>query len=227
MKAIELGNIENLNYGRREAINSLKTNLQFVGVGIKTVVITSFSPGEGKTTISFDLAKSLAESGKKVIFIDADMRKNSLVARLKIDNKGQKVGGLTHYLSGQIEPEDLICSTNINGLHMILAGPHSTNPTELLNGVRFEVMVRGLESSCDYVIIDAPPLGAVIDAAIIASKTDGAIVVMEANSIPTRAAQKMLRQLEASGTRVLGYVLNKVSSKSGYYSNYQYYGKYE
>ncbi|MDD4200483.1 MAG: CpsD/CapB family tyrosine-protein kinase, partial [Eubacteriales bacterium] len=203
------------------------TNLQFVGVGIKTVVITSFSSGEGKTTISFDLAKSLAESGKKVIFIDADMRKTSLVARLKIDNKGQKVGGLTHYLSGQIEPEDLICSTNINGLHMILAGPYSTNPTELLNGVRFEVMVRGLESSYDYVIIDAPPLGEVIDAAIIASKTDGAIVVMEANSIPTRAAQKMLRQLEASGTRVLGYVLNKVSSKSGYYSKYQYYGKYE
>lgn len=226
MKTIELHNIEALGYGRREAMNSLKTNIQFAGVDVKTVVITSCGPGEGKSTISFDLARSLAESGRKVVLVDADMRKSQMVSRLKIDNKGQSIGGLTHYLSGQVGAE-VVCNTNINNLSLILAGPYSTNPTELLSGDRFDIMIQGLEKVYDNIIIDAPPLGAVIDAAIIAPKTDGAIVVVEANGTSTRAAQKLVRQLEVSGTRILGYVLNKVSSKGEYYSPYKYYGEYK
>lgn len=222
---IELKNIETLNYGRREAMNSLKTNIRFAGVDIKTVVVTSCGQGEGKTTTSFDLARSLAESGKEVLLIDADMRKSQLVSRYKIDSKGQRIGGLTHYLSGQAKLEEIMCGTNINGLHIILSGPFSVNPTELLHGNKFEIMIKGLEKAFDYIIVDVPPLGAVIDAAIIAPKTDGVIVVLEANSTSTRSAQKLVKQLEVSGARVLGFVLNKVSAKGGYYSPYKYYGK--
>ncbi len=225
MKTIELKSIENLNYGRREAMNSLKTNIQFAGVDIKTVVVTSHGIGEGKTTVSFDLARSLAESGKDVLFIDADMRKSQLVSRYKIDSQGQRIGGLTHYLSGQAKLEEIICGTNISGMHIILSGPFSVNPTELLNSNKFEVMINALEKAFDFVIIDMPPLGSVIDAAIIAPKTDGVIVILEANSTSTRSAQKLIKQLEVSGARVLGFVLNKVSVKGGYYTPYKYYGK--
>ena len=225
MKSIKIGKIDNLNYGRREAINSLKTNMQFAGVDVNTVVVTSCSPGEGKSTISFDLAKSLAEGGKSVMYIDADMRKSQFVSRYKVENGGQKIGGLTHYLSGMAEVNDIICSTNIDKLHMIMAGPHSTNPTELLNSNRFEVLVKTLAETFDFVIIDSPPLGSVIDAAIMAPLTDGVIVVLEANATSTKEAQNLARQIEVSGSRILGYVLNKVNPKDGgYYGKYKYYG---
>ena len=99
MNRIILNDLDELKYGRREAINSLKTNIKFAGNDIKVVAFTSCNPNEGKSTTCFDLAKAFADSGSKVLLIDADMRKTVMLQRYNIDNQGQKIGGLPPYLS--------------------------------------------------------------------------------------------------------------------------------
>lgn len=227
MNKININEFEDLKYGRREAINSLKTNLKFAGADIKVVAFTSCSPNEGKSTTCFDLAKSFADAGSKVLLIDADMRKTVMLQRYRIDNLGQKVEGLTHYLSGQATLEEIVNSTNVKNLYMILAGPISPNPAELLSGNRIEDLLKACRSVFDMVIIDTPPLGAVIDAAIIAPKCDGAVIVAEANVTSARVAIGVKKQLEMTGCKILGCVLNKVpTSGSAYRYRSKYYGKY-
>ena len=114
MNKIMINDLEELKYGRREAINSLKTNIKFAGADVKVVAFTSCNPNEGKSTTCFDLAKSFADSGSKVLLIDADMRKTVMLQRYRIDNEGQKVGGLTHYLSGQSSLDEIISATNVS-----------------------------------------------------------------------------------------------------------------
>lgn len=227
MNSIVLKGIEDLKYGRREAINSLKTNIRFAGTNVKVVGFTSCGPNEGKSTVSFDVARAFAESGERVLLVDADMRKSVMVQRHKIDNKGHKIGGLTHYLSGQSRMSDIVASTNVNGLYMVLSGPYSANPTELLDGRRFDAFLDEARDKFDVVIIDTPPLGAVIDSAIIAPKCDGVVIVMESGVTSARAANDVVRQLEMTDCKILGCVLNKVPTKGKAYSyRYKYYGKY-
>ena len=228
MNKIILNDIDELKYGRREAINSLKTNLKFAGTDVKVVAFTSCNPNEGKSTTCFDLAKAFADSGQKVLLVDADMRKTVMLQRYRIDNQGQKVGGLTHYLSGQVTFDNIITSTNITNLYMVLAGPLSPNPAELLGGGKFDDLISACRKVFDMVIIDTPPLGAVIDAAIIAPKCDGAVIVAEANETSARVAIGVKKQLEMTGCRILGCVLNKVpSSGNAYKYKYRYYGEYK
>ena len=174
------------------------------------------------------MARAFAESGDKVLLVDADMRKSVMIQRHKIDNRGQKIGGLTHYLSGQSSMSDIVCSTNIPGLYMVLSGPLSPNPTELLDGGRFEPFLEEAREKFDMVIIDSPPLGAVIDSAIIAPKCDGVVIVMESGVTSARAAADVVKQLEMTGCKILGCVLNKVPSKGRAYTyRYKYYGEYK
>lgn len=228
MKEISFGRIPKLAYARREAINTLKTNMLFAGVNVKTVVLTSTSQGEGKSTISFDLACTLTESGKNVLYIDADLRKSQHINTLRIKTIEDDTIGLTHYLAGTGDIKNLVCRTNINNLYMIMTGTYSANPTELLASERFSQFIEKVSQLYDYVVIDSPPLGAVIDAAIIAPLTDGVIIVVEADKTPTKSVQNVAKQIESSGAKILGYVLNKISIKSNpYYSKYKYYGKEE
>ena len=212
-------------YARREAFNSLRTNLQFCGADIKTILFTSCGPDEGKGTVTFELARSIAESGKSVVLVDADLRKSVMLSRYKAQATHKRVGGLSHYLSGQATIDDILCSTNIPPFNVILTGPLSPNPTELLGNVLFEKLMWTLRDKFDMVIIDAPPLGAVIDAAVIAPYCDGAVIVIENDNTSHRAAVNVKQQLERTGCRILGAVLNKVRvESSGYY--YKYYGEY-
>lgn len=228
MNKITINELEELKYGRREAINSLRTNLKFAGNDIKTVAFTSCNPNEGKSTTCFDLAKSFADSGSKVLLIDADMRKTVMLQRYRIDNEGQKVGGLTHYLSGQSSLDEIISATNVKNLFVILAGPLSPNPAELLTGNRIDDLLKACRKVFDMVIIDTPPLGAVIDAAILAPKCDGAVIITEANATSARVAIGVKKQLEMTGCKILGCVLNKVpSSGNAYKYKYRYYGEYK
>lgn len=228
MNKIMINEIDELKYGRREAINSLKTNIKFAGDDVKVVAFTSCNPNEGKSTTCFDLAKSFADAGSKVLLVDADMRKTVMLQRYNIDNQGQKVGGLTHYLSGQVTLENIISSTNVPNLYMVLAGPLSPNPAELLSGGKIDTLIKSSRQVFDMVIIDTPPLGAVIDAAIIAPKCDGVVIVTEANSTSARVAIGVKKQLELTGCKILGCVLNKVpSSGNAYKYRYRYYGEYE
>lgn len=228
MKRITLKRIE-ASYGMKEELNTLRTNIQFAGVDKKVLLGTSCLSGEGKSNTLYRLALSLTELGKKVLVIDADMRKSVMV---NIVEEGVVEQGLSHYLSGQCNLADAVYGTNVRGLHILFAGPVPPNPTELLSSALFEETVKSFREIYDYVLIDAPPLGLVVDASIIAKVCDAAVLVIEANSIKYRFAQEVKEKLEATGCPILGVVLNKVErKKSGkYYGKYynKYYGeKYE
>lgn len=209
-----------------EAFKSLRTNFLFCGDEYKTILITSCVKHEGKSTISIELAKSLAIADKKVLLIDADLRK-SMYANFYTTNE-KEVSGLSEYLSGQESYEKVLYSTQFEKLDLIFAGAVPPNPVELVSSKKFEELVRDAREKYDYVIIDAAPLGAVIDAAAIGAFCDGAIMVIAANEIHCRLAQDVKYQLEKSNCKVLGAILNRVPIKSGsYYSSYyrKYYGR--
>ena len=154
-------------YRSNEAYKTLRTNIEFSGSDKKVIVFTSCTPNEGKSTVSMGLAASLAEGGKRVLFVDADLRKSVLVGRHRVTGE---VKGLTHFLSGQADVKEVILRTQEPNLFVTFAGPVPPNPAELLGSRRFEAFLDGARQAYDYVIIDAPPLGNVIDAAIIAKK---------------------------------------------------------
>lgn len=221
MKKVNIA-IKEKSFSYLEEIRTLRTNIQFCGDDKRVIMVTSCLPNEGKTETAIALANSLAEMDKKVILIDADMRKSYMMARLEAQGVQH---GLSHMLSGQCVLGDVVFATNIPKLHIVFSGPMAPNPTELLETKRFEGMLVALRSVYDYIIIDCPPLGLVVDAAVIAKKSDGSILVIESDSTKYRFAQDVKNKLVATKTPVLGVVLNKVDYKKnkGYYS--KYYGK--
>lgn len=226
MIKIDISQMTTLSSTSSEAYKSLRTNIEFCGTDIKVIALTSCIPKEGKSIVSLNLANSLAELGKKVLFIDADLRKSVLLSRLDIT---ERVQGLTNYLAGQCEIGDILCQTNQPRLQLILAGPVPPNPAELLGSPLFHNTLVALRDAYDYIIIDTPPLGSVVDGAVIARECDGAAIVIAANNVSHRFAESVKEQLERSGCKVLGVILNKVDmSENGYYGRYygRYYGKY-
>lgn len=219
--------LEPMSYAMTEEMKTLRTNILFCGNDKKVITVTSCVMGEGKTKISIQLATSLVELKKRVLLIDADLRKSVMTSRLKATGVDK---GLTHFLSGQCSLADVVLATNIPGFHVIFSGPYAPNPTELLAGERFKKTLDYLKSLYDYIIIDAAPLGMVVDAAIIAEHSDGAIMVMESGSVKYKLAQNVKEKLEGAGCPILGAVLNKVDRKKtgNYYGKYydKYYGKH-
>lgn len=229
MQRISLRFEKDEDYRIREAFKTLRTNIEFSGSDLKVIAVTSCTPNEGKSSIAMELAKAFAEAGKRTLLIDADMRKSVLVGRYKT---GAVRLGLTHVLVGREKLGDVICKTNFPRLYMIFAGPVPPNPSELLGGENFEAILQKARQLFDYVIVDTPPLGSVIDAAVAAKRCDGTILVVENNAISYKFVQNVKEQLDKSGSKILGVVLNKVdmSTKSvyGHYGRYygKYYGKY-
>ncbi len=215
-------------YFTREAFKVLRTNIQFCGTDVKVIAITSCESHEGKSTVSAELARAMAETGKKVLLIDADMRKSVMIARYS-EEKG--VIGLSQYLSGMANKEDVIYTAEKEGFDIIFAGKFPPNPVELLGSMRFKKLIEESKEDYDYVIIDAPPLGMVIDGAVIASLCDGAIIVVSIDMVKYRYVLNVKNQLEKSGCHILGVILNHVQKKKGtyykkYYQKYQGYGYY-
>jgi len=211
-------------YRIKEAFKTLRTNIEFSGADLKVIAVTSCTPNEGKSSVAMELAKAFAEAGKRTLLIDADMRKSVLVGRYKT---GAVRLGLTHILVGREKLSDVICKTNFPKLYMIFAGPVPPNPSELLGGENFETLVNKTKQLFDYVIVDTPPLGSVIDAAVAAKKCDGTILVVENNAVSYKFVQNVKAQLDKSGSRILGVVLNKVDMSTKSYGHYgKYYGKY-
>lgn len=226
MQTINIERLIKLDYRANESYKNLRTNIQLCGSDIKVIMFTSTTPGEGKSTVSFNLAVSLAEAGKKVIFIDADLRKSVLVGRYKIN---KSVKGLTHFLSGINKFEDVMYGTNVDNLNVVFSGPVPPNPTELLGNKVFKTLLKVLRDLYDYIIIDTPPIGSVIDSAIVAQESDGTVMVVGSNMVGYNYAQKAIEQLKKTNTTILGAVLNKVDvDDNKYYGRYygKYYGKY-
>ena len=212
-------------YFTREAFNTLRTNILFSGKEVKTIVFTSTLAHEGKTTVAFETARSFADSGKKVLLVDADLRESVMASRL---TRERGITGLSQLLSGQVSLEQVIYGTQIQGLDVVFAGPYPPNPTELVGSPAFKEMIAATREMYDYVIVDAPPLGLVIDAAVMATVCDGAVLVVNAGNVKYRMAQGVKEQLEKSGTRILGVVLNQIDRKRvrGASSDSYYQSKY-
>lgn len=204
-----------------ENYNAIRTNIQFSGAQIKVIAISSVEAGEGKSTTSVNLAISFASVGLRTLLIDADTRNSVLSGTFK-SNEPYK--GLSNFLSGNADLNETICQTDISGLDVIASGPVPPNPTSLLQNDNFRHLMEVARSRYDYVIIDTPPIGLVIDAVIIAHQADASLLVTEAGKIKRRFVTKAVEQLEQSGSQFLGVVLNKVDMTVDKYGSYGSYG---
>ena len=224
---IKLENKKELDFKTNEAYKRVRTNITFSGEDIQVVAVTSSIPNEGKSEVSFHLAESFAEDGKKVLYIDADIRKSVTVARYGVDRETK---GLSHYLSGQTKVlDEIIYETDIANLHMIFTGAKAPNPAELLGRPKFSKMIAELRQQFDFIVIDCPPLGSVIDAVLVAKSCDGTILVVESDNLSYKVVQNVKKQLDQSDCKILGVILNKVQAGGkGYYGYYKgYYGYYD
>lgn len=209
-----------------EYYNSIRTNIQFSGRDLKVITLTSAQTGEGKSTTSVNLAISFARAGFRTLLIDADTRNSVMSGTFKSNERYQ---GLTSFLSGNAELSDVICDTNIDNLMIIPAGQVPPNPTSLIQNDNFKSMIETVRGLYDYVIIDTPPLGLVIDAAILAHHSDASLLVVKAGADKRRTITKLKEQLEQSGSVFLGVILNKYDihlDKYGSYGSYGGYGSY-
>ncbi|MGM9634608.1 MAG: CpsD/CapB family tyrosine-protein kinase [Candidatus Avispirillum sp.] len=203
----------------QEAYKVLRTNLQFCGQDIRVIAITSCNENEGKTTIALHLAVSLAELGKKVLVIDADMRKSVMAGR---NTTAKNAKGLSEVLTGIEKLADCLYETQYPTLQLMFAGKYPPNPVELLSGKYFSALLGGTRKVYDYIIVDTPPLGRVIDAAVVAPECDGVMLVIGDKNVRCRQAKEVVAQLEKGGSKILGVVRNSTKKKSG---AYYYYGK--
>ncbi|HEW8106004.1 TPA: capsular polysaccharide biosynthesis protein Cps4D [Streptococcus pneumoniae] len=208
-----------------EYYNALCTNIQLSGDKLKVISVTSVNPGEGKTTTSINIAWSFARAGYKTLLIDGDTRNSVMLGVFK---SREKITGLTEFLSGTADLSHGLCDTNIENLFVVQSGSVSPNPTALLQSKNFNDMIETLRKYFDYIIIDTPPIGSVIDAAIITQKCDASILVTATGEANKRDIQKAKQQLKQTGKLFLGVVLNKLDisvNKYGVYGSYGNYGK--
>lgn len=207
----------------QESLKVLRTNMMFSGSNVRAVGLTSFGASEGKTTISLHLAISLAQMGKRVLLIDADLRKSVLAGRLRI--KG-KVEGLSHYLSGLANVSELLRETDIPGLYIMFAGARVPNSADLLGSDSFERLITALKETFDYVVVDTAPLGQVVDCALMAPVLDGVMMVVDSTNNSYKLERRIKAQLEKANGKVLGVILNQVDYKDrlGYYGYGKRYG---
>lgn len=207
----------------KEAIRTLRTNIQFCGDDKRVIMITSCLGGEGKSMVLLELACALAALGKSVLLIDADLRKAS--PSITPENKRIRAG-LTYYLAGRCDVEQATYQSNQVGVYLMPAGVTPPNPTELLSSGRMKKLILLAKESYDYVLIDCAPLGIVVDAAIVAPQCDGAIMLVETGVIPYRSAREVKEKLDAAQCPILGAVLNKVDPHENPYYGYGRNGDY-
>ena len=214
-----------------ESMRALRTNIQFCGDDVHTILFTSTFPDEGKSTVVLNLAESIGKSGQKVLVLDTDMRKSVIINENGVrmeGNRYEKIYGLSHYLSGQKALKGVVYHTDMEMVDIIFAGRSVPNPTEMLNKKYFTDLLEYGKAEYDYILVDCAPVTAAIDAVLVAHYCDGAIVVIEQGKVNSRYAAETKKQLTSSGVRLLGAILNKVKKKKTVYGDYYggYYGKY-
>ena len=196
---------------RIEAFRVLRTNMQFVDVDkdSKVFVVTSSLPGEGKTTTSENLAIILAQAGQRVCLVDGDLRRSKIAENLRLES----AVGLTTVLVGTIELADAIQHSPVQGLSVLTSGATPPNPSELLQSQAMTDALAQLRKTFDIIVIDAPPLLPVTDAALLTSQADGALLVVRHGKTTKDQVRHAVDRLEAVGGRTLGVVLNMAPAK--------------
>lgn len=207
---------------RAESFRQIRTNLQFAHVGhtSKTVLVTSSLPGEGKSTTAINMAIALAQSGSSVALVDADLRRPMVGEYLGLERNA----GLTTALLGLAPIENLMQSWGQDALDVLTSGRIPPNPSELLGSDSMSLLIETLESRYDAVIVDAPPLLPVTDAAVLAQRVGGVVVVVGSGQVRTKDLEKSISSLQMVKADILGIVLNKLSSKGSDAYAYTYYG---
>ena len=219
--------ITKLDFRAKEAINALRGSIQMAGYHVKTIAITSARANEGKSSLAFHLAKSLAALNKRTLYLDCDIRNSKVKRRYDIV---EKTNGLSQYLCGNADTSQIIYQTDDPHFDLIFSGPSAPNPSELLSNELLEELLKKLKDEYDYVVVDTPPVNVVIDAALIAPKCDTTLLVVESHITNRKDALRAKMHLEYSGASILGIVLNKAPRNQGIYGKYGYgkygYGKY-
>jgi polysaccharide biosynthesis transport protein len=208
-----------------EAYRSLRTGLQFsTSEGLpRTLLVTSSKPSEGKTTTTISLAKSLANIGLQVLLIDGDLRNASIHKRLRCSNEL----GLSNYLSGSKQPEEVVQATDTEGLVLMSSGPLPPNPAELLTGPRMPSLLTLASQSFDIVLIDGPPIMGLADAPLLSSAIQATLLVVAANETRRSTVKIALKRLQFARANIVGALLNKFDAKQTGYGYGYGYGDYE
>ena len=211
---------EHMAYSAREAFKRLRTNM-LISLGETSeksnniVGITSAQPSEGKSTVAVNLAYSLAELGKKVIVLDCDLRRPTIHSNVGV----QQSPGVTEVLIGEAELKNAVMrytsSTNSTCFDLITSGKLPDNPSEILGSKAFLQLLKVVREVYDVVILDLPPVNAVIDAAIVSQLTDGLILIIRENHCPRFVLQDCMEQLKYAKANILGFVMNGSANGAG------------
>ena len=202
-----------------EAYRTLRTNIQFSNIdgNLRTICVTSSGPGEGKSTTISNLAETFAQAGKRVVIIDCDLRKPRIHKIFNLSN----TMGMTNLLVGQVDIQSVEQKAG-SDLTVITSGPIPPNPSELLGSTMMKNLLNEFKKQYDIVLIDAPPVGIVTDAAILSTIVDGTILVVASGRTEIDGAKRAKQLLENVGARILGVAMTMIPvSKKGYYG-YQY-----
>ena len=203
-----------------EAYRILRTNLQFSAVDkpLRTLLITSANPTEGKSLTAANLGVVMAQAGLSVVIVDSDLRRPTLHRIFRLT----KEDGLTNaLLQGNPNPDDYLQATTVENLRVLTSGPLPPNPSELLGSERMGRLIEHLRGQADILLFDSPPCLAVTDAAVLSSQVDGVLLVVDAGASRRELAARAVEDLRKVGGNVLGVVLNRLSSRrSGYYYYY-------
>lgn len=229
MNKLTIKHFPPLEYACSEAVNTLCTNISFAGENVKKIMLTSCHASEGKSFLAMNIMRTLARLGKTVILVDADLRRSMIAAKYSLQFERENPVGLAHFLAGMVHENEIIYETNILGAYMIPVGREVSNSLPLLVSPHFDELLSSLAKQVDYVIVDAPPLGVIIDAAEIAKSCDGSLIVVGYDAVRRQELINIKEQLEQSGCPILGTVLNMVKfdnylSKKYYYKSYYSYG---
>lgn len=228
MRRALITRMENLDYSGAEALNTICSNIAFSGKNLRKIVTTSCEASDGKSYLTMCIAQNFAKRGKRVVLVDADLRRSTIVKKLGLEVTGE-LCGLSHYLTGHNPMEDILYMTNMEGIYVIPAGHDVKNPVPLLDSEDFRNLLNALSQSFDMVFVDAPPVGLVIDAAEIAKACDGSVLILHYNKTRRRDILAAKKQLASTGCAILGCIINKVSFDSiasKKYYNRTYYSHY-
>lgn len=233
MNQLLISHFPELEYSCNEAINTLCTNLFYCGDNIQTVLFTSRYAQEGKSGISMNVMRTLASFGKRVVLVDTDLRRSNLARRYRFSYINQKSPGLAQFLAGMCSLGEVVYETNIPNAFIIPAGRQVVSSLRLLSSLRFGEMMQKLRAEFDVIVVDSPPAGVIVDAIEIAKHCDGAIIVVAHNLGSKKELGQVVANVNRTGCRVLGAVMNGVNFgsvlnrkyyyRSGPYSSYYTY----